>query len=222
MPQSLRSPARVLAVVAALAVSCALAACGGGASSATNAAASEQARERGDETKLAQFAKCLREHGVEAKTSSTGPGAGGFGIRVGGRAGSGAGPAQMEAAQRACQKYRPVPKKIDLSPQEKVQREEAVLKFAKCMRDHGIGVHASTSGGGIQIQVHGKPDSGPNPESPAFQSAQKSCQGLLPIKQPPGGPGGREPAGPGATSGGGESPGPSTSSGGESGAATGG
>ncbi len=200
---------RAFAVAAALAAASALLACGGGSSSGTNAAAREQAGERGAEAKLARFAKCLREHGVEAKTSSSGPGVGGFGVRVGGKAGSGAGPAQMEAAQRACQKYQPTPKKINLSPQEKVEHEEAVLKFAKCMRERGIDVHASAEGGGVQIQIHGKPGSGPNPESPAFQSAQKACQGLLPLKRAPGG---------GAAPG----PGGAVSSGEESGAAAGG
>ncbi len=82
--------------------------------------------------------------------------------------------------------------KENLTPQEKVAREEAVLKFAKCMREHGINVHASTVGGGVRIGIERSATSGgPNPESPAFQAAQKACQGLLPLKGPPGGgPGG--------------------------------
>jgi hypothetical protein len=73
------------------------------------------------------------------------------------------------------------------------------MKFAKCMREHGVTVHASTSGGGIEIQIHKDPGSGgPNPESPAFQSAQKACSGLLPEK--PGGKGAAGPEAPGASS----------------------
>jgi hypothetical protein len=59
------------------------------------------------------------------------------------------------------------------------------------MREHGINVHAETSGGLFRIGVHAGPGSGgPNPESPAFQAAQKACQGLLPFKggHPPGAP----------------------------------
>jgi hypothetical protein len=170
--------ARSLVLAAALAAAVALVACGG-SNTGTNAAASEQAKERNAEAKLAQFAKCLREHGIETQTSSS-AGHQGFGIRVKDK--TGAGREQMEAAQRACQKYRPSPEKVNVSPQEKVAREEAVQKFAKCMREHGIEVHASTSGGTIQIGARGAPGSGPNPESPAFQSAQKACQGLLPFK----------------------------------------
>jgi len=57
------------------------------------------------------------------------------------------------------------------------------IKFADCMRSHGVQHFPDPSpGGGIQI-----PDnSGINPRSPAFQSAQNACSKLL-----PGGPGPR-------------------------------
>ncbi len=57
------------------------------------------------------------------------------------------------------------------------------IKFADCMRAHGVPNFPDPggSGGGIQI-----PDnSGINPRSPAFQSAQRACVKLL----PGGGPG---------------------------------
>jgi hypothetical protein len=96
----------------------------------------------------------------------------------------------MEAAQKACKKYQPEQQKLNLSPQEKVERAEAVEKFARCMREHGIEVHASSSEGRVRIGIAGKPGAGPNPESPAFQKAQSSCQKLLPFKGkgPHGGP----------------------------------
>jgi hypothetical protein len=56
------------------------------------------------------------------------------------------------------------------------------LKFATCMRSHGVpNFPDPTSGRGIQIT----PGSGIDPASPAFQSAQSQCQKLL----PGGGPG---------------------------------
>ena len=95
----------------------------------------------------------------------------------------------MEAAEKACARYRPEPQKVNLSPQQKVEQEEAVQKFAKCMREHGIKLEASAQGGGVQIRIHAHPgaEGGPNPESPAFQSAQQACQNLLPLQ-------GRRPA----------------------------
>jgi hypothetical protein len=142
----------------------------------------------------------MREHGVtNFPNPETGPN-GQVGLKVNGGPGSlGASPQTMEAAQKACQHFAEAlaPK---LSPQEKVEREEQVQKFAKCMREHGINVHSETSGGLVRIAIHGGPGSGgPNPESPAFQAAQKACQGLLPLK------GAHRTGGPGQASGGGSS-----------------
>lgn len=169
-----------LAVLGVIAVSLILAACGG---SSPPSSTSSAAKEQQAEVKNAEFAKCLREHGINAE-SSTEPGGEGHAFRVSGADG----PAKMEAAQKACKKYQPEPQKVNLSPQEKVAHAEAVEKFAKCMREHGMEVHASSSEGRISIQIHAKPGSGPNPQSPAFQKAQQSCQGLLPFKGPHGHP----------------------------------
>ena len=62
-------------------------------------------------------------------------------------------------------------------------REAAGIKLADCMRSHGVPNFPDPgSGGGIQIP------SGINPQSPAFQAAQKSCFGLLPGGGPGRGP----------------------------------
>lgn len=170
-----------------------LAACGGSdSSSPSGAAGKERSQEQQSETKLADFAKCMREHGVDAEFQSGQDG----GIRIKG-SGNGSGPQSMEAAQKACARYQPQPKHVNLSPQQKVEREEAVDKFAKCMREHGIKVEASTQGGGVQIRIHNHRGSGePNPESPGFQQAQTTCQKLLPGGGPS--PGAAKRAGPGS------------------------
>ncbi|HUB35486.1 MAG TPA: hypothetical protein VL972_01555 [Solirubrobacteraceae bacterium] len=177
-----RAPLALLAVFAAIVASLVLGACGGSSSPST-AAASERAQEQQAETKFADFAKCLREHGVNAEAISH-PG-GGHGLKVS-PGSAGAGPAAFEAAQKACARYRPAPKKVNLSPQQKVEMEEGVRKFAKCMREHGIKVEATTQGGGVQIGIHAHAGEtgAPNPESPSFQRAQSACQKLLP--KPPG------------------------------------
>jgi hypothetical protein len=196
-PVSRRPPLVSLTVLCIASASLLVVACGG--SSPTNSASAERSREQQAETKFADFARCLREHGVNAEAISH-PG-GGHGLKVSpGQAGSG--PAAMEAAEKACARYRPAPEHVNLSPQEKVERAEAVEKFARCMREHGIEVHASSSEGRVSIQIHGKPGSGgPNPESPAFQKAQQSCQALLPFKgSPPPGHSSQAPDGSGAGS----------------------
>jgi hypothetical protein len=60
------------------------------------------------------------------------------------------------------------------------------LQFSRCMRFHGVpNFPDPRSGGGIQIA----PDSGLDPQSPAFQAAQKACRSRL----PGGGPGAIKP-----------------------------
>jgi hypothetical protein len=170
-------PAWLLAASAVL-LSLALAACGG--SSSPNPASATD-----NEQQFVKFAKCLREHGVNVSTPTTG---GGGQIRI-----TDVNPQKMDAAQNACKRYRPSGGKQNLTPQERVAREEQVQKFAKCMREHGVNIPApSTAGGGIRIRLKRASEGGaggPNPESPVFQAAQKACQGLLPFKRgTPGGP----------------------------------
>lgn len=168
-------PNAPLAVACAVGLSLVLAACGGSAPKSTATQENEE--------KLVRFAKCMREHGLNA-TASTGSGGGALRVQ-----GAKLNPQAMEAAQNACKRYQPSAGKESLTPQQKVEREEGVLKFAKCMREHGVKIHASTSGGATQVTIQGGPAAGgPNPESPTFQTAQKACQGLLPFRG--GGPGG--------------------------------
>jgi hypothetical protein len=60
------------------------------------------------------------------------------------------------------------------------------IKFADCMRSHGVPNFPDPSGGGGGI--HFSSSSGINPASPAFGAAQSSCAKLL----PGGGPGAHE------------------------------
>jgi hypothetical protein len=173
-----RFKALALAAAAALAACLTLASCGG-PSSNRNAASTEQS----DETKLADYARCMREHGFNAEVATL-PG-GGHGLKIGGSKAGTPGPGESEAAEKACARYRPQPQTVNLSPQQKVEREESVGKFAKCMREHGIQVEASATNGNVRILLHGHPGSGgPNPESPGFQRAQSTCQKLLPKPGP--------------------------------------
>jgi hypothetical protein len=162
------------ATLAALLAGALLTACGG--SSPNPSAASN---ERSHETKLADFARCMREHGFDAEIATM-PG-GGQGLKI--RPGKASGPEASEAAQKACSRYRPGQQTVNLSPQQKVEQEEAVQRFAACMRGHGIKVETSAKAGGIRITIQHHPGNGePDPESPAFQQAQAACQKLLPHK----------------------------------------
>lgn len=54
------------------------------------------------------------------------------------------------------------------------------LAFSRCMRAHGLPNFPDPSSSGHGIQLNAGPSSGVNPQSPAFQSAQKACQRLMP------------------------------------------
>jgi hypothetical protein len=164
-----------LAAVAAIGASVLLAACGGSGTSTNSVASAEKTREQ----QFLNLSKCLREHGINVSTPT-----GGGPIKVQGGIGS-ISPQTAEAARSACRKYAPGANE-NLTPQQRVERAEAVQKFAKCMREHGIKVEAKANGGEIAIGIHRHPgEGGPNPESPAFEAAQKACQSYLP--KPPGG-----------------------------------
>lgn len=57
------------------------------------------------------------------------------------------------------------------------------IKFAQCMRAHGVPNVPDPNGHG-QIAIG--PGSGINPQAPAFQAAQRSCHQFLPNKVSPG------------------------------------
>jgi len=166
---------QTLALTAVLAACVALTACGGSGSPSPSAAtAHERSEEQTAETKFQDFAKCLREHGVNAEAVSRPGGAHGLKISPG----IAKSPAGVEAADKACARYRPEEQRGTPSPQQKAELDDALQRFAKCMREHGIKVQASASGG---IFIHSNPGSGEaNPEGPAFKAAQGACRKLLP------------------------------------------
>ena len=83
--------------------------------------------------------------------------------------------------RRPARRYRPGTEKVNLSPQQKVEHEEAVQKFAKCMREHGINVDTE-GGGGVAIGIRGGPPAaGRTPKAPPSSRRRKraraSCTG---------------------------------------------
>jgi hypothetical protein len=118
------------------------------------------------------FSQCMRAHGV---TDFPDPGSGGR-ISIQGGPGSDLDPNNptMKAAQQACEALQPKP-----SAAQQHQMEQAALKYAQCMRAHGIKDFPDPGSGG-RISIQGGPGSDLDPNSPTFQAAQNSCQHLLP------------------------------------------
>jgi hypothetical protein len=120
------------------------------------------------------FARCMREHGIDMPDPGSGPARRGM-TRLGTSDAE-----KMQAAMEACrEQFEGV---MGEGPQELTQEQrDAMLAFAQCMREHGIDMpDPNTSGGGLGIQI--APGSGTariDPESSEFQEAQEACDDLL-------------------------------------------
>ena len=173
------------AVVPVLAL--ALASCGGGSSGPGVARAgtpttsgSSSGTGSGRASPLA-FSRCMRAHGI---TDFPDPNTSGQLFIQGSGSGNGGDlnprSAQFQAAQNACKALAPGGGRFKNSAQARGNE----LKFARCMRRHGLTDFPDPNGrGGLELRPGGDLD----PNSPQFQSAQRACLHYL------GGPGGRLP-----------------------------
>jgi hypothetical protein len=165
-----------VAALTACAAALALAACG----SESPSSASEQ--DKREEAQL-KFARCMREHGVNVPDPKPGPDGGPGLVRVGGpgKGGTdGPSPQVFERANAACRKYMEAvaPK---LSPAQQAELRDQALKFAQCMRRHGVDMPDPEVGkGGFRVTIRGGQRSSVNPESPAFKDAQEACKAFQP------------------------------------------
>ena len=184
----LRGPARVLAgaaVAVPLAlVLFALAACGGGGDSdvasldrsGRNGSANSGSAQEDPQKAALEFAKCMRAHGVDFPDPDEN---GGFVITpdVGSDADT------FQKAEKACGSgLRRAPGGAtppqQLSEEDRAALQEAFLKFAKCMREHGVEIpdpDSGSPGGGFALQL----PKGLKPDDPRFRQAQEACQPLL-------------------------------------------
>jgi len=136
-----------------------------------------------------KFEQCLRDHGVNVQSAPDGKGSR---IEFKSDGKGGGSPKKFEETQKTCQKqagFKPKP------PSEAQQAEfkDAALKFARCMRSHGINMPDPQFEGNGGVLQRGP--RGVNPNAPRFKTAQKECGRLMP---------GGGPAGEGPGAGGGE------------------
>jgi hypothetical protein len=116
-----------------------------------------------------EFARCMREHGVDMPDPEV-DSQGRMRITVGGGGKGGPDPKKLDAAQRACGHLMggggEGPGKLDPKAQD------AMLAFARCMREHGIDMPDPTDGGLIFNSKRGQ---GPDPDSAKFKEAERAC-----------------------------------------------
>ncbi len=183
-PESARprsSLVRKSAVLGTLVISLAVAltACSGGSpgpdpTTTTTTASSGGSGSSGASNTLTQqalkYAQCMRSHGV-TNYADPSPGKaqsiGGSGIDTNSPT--------YQAAASACQKYQPTAgNSTDGGPTPAAQT--AQLKFAECMRSHGVTnfPEGNSSGGQQSLSQYGI-----DTNSPTFQSANQACSSLL-------------------------------------------
>jgi hypothetical protein len=149
--------------------------------------ASSSAAAKGDPVK---FADCMREHGVDIEVGQGGAGNGP--IKVKGGPGDAA---KLDKAQQECRKYAPGGGEGGGQPMSE-EDQAKFLKFAQCMRDHGVPMaDPEFEGGGVKMRIDGDKGSA-RIDDGKVEAAQKACESLVP--EPPGGAEGGGPgSGPG-------------------------
>jgi hypothetical protein len=117
------------------------------------------------------FAKCMREHGVDMPDPEV-DSKGRIRVTIGNRGSKGnpPDPKKLEAAQQACGNLLggggEGPGKLDPKAQD------AMLAFARCMREHGIDMPDPTGNG---LVFNSKRGQGPDPSSSKFKEAERAC-----------------------------------------------
>ncbi|GAA3192632.1 hypothetical protein [Nonomuraea roseoviolacea] len=116
-----------------------------------------------------KFAQCMREHGIEMDDPEPGGG-----IRIKSKKGD---EAKMQEAQKACGHFmeNAVGK---LNGKMDPKARDQALKFAQCMREHGIDMKDPSTDGRIEISVR------PGTPEEKVEAAHKACKEF----EPGGGP----------------------------------
>ncbi len=122
-----------------------------------------------------EFARCMREHGVDMPDPTVGE----DGLIKVGPADAGGQPGQAtpinEDALKACQHLLGEGLQDGDAPKIDPEEQDRALKFAQCMREHGVDMpDPDFSGGGVGFKIieGGALD----PSSPTFRDAQEACK----------------------------------------------
>lgn len=169
-------------LTAMLATAIAVAACGGSGSPKASSSAQASTSNR------LKMARCIRSHGVPdfpdpssglnlIRNSRGSTSVDGVNLNVS--------PQTLQKAMATCQKYAPQGPPISGAQLAKIRR--GALAMAECMRSHGVAnfpdpqVATGPGGHGIGVRIGVPPGSSGalNPNSPAFQRAQKTCMPLM-------------------------------------------
>jgi hypothetical protein len=170
----------------ALAVGLGLSACGGGSAtpgvastgsnqtttSAPSGLAASPSPSRGVTPRMLEFTQCMRTHGVPDYPEPIAPPSHPqSGLHFLGNGPNPNASPRYQAASAACRKYA-VASPVTPAVAVAVQAEQ--LRYANCMRSHGLTDYPDPNSNGQM------PSSGISPQSPAYRAAETACRDLLP------------------------------------------
>jgi hypothetical protein len=159
--------------LAVMAVAVLAAACGGSASSPASSASAESANLRQE----IAYSQCMRAHGVPDFPDPNASGAIAVPRATPDGAGGSVSSSKMDSANGACQHL--LPGGGGASPGQVQQEQTEALKFAQCMRTHGVPDYPDPT---VTSQGYSSnlKNSGINTQSPQFLAAVGACRYLLP------------------------------------------
>jgi hypothetical protein len=175
-----RRPVRTLLLIALIALGAG--ACGGSGAggsrvasltgAASGRAATTTTAPRDPEQAALDYVRCMRQHGIDMpdpQTDANGR------TRLELKAGARTDPRKLQAAERACGTLlKPGGTTKRLSP----AAIEAMVRFAQCMREHGIDMPDPSPDGSL-IFRNDRGKVGAGPDSSKFKAAERACKTLL-------------------------------------------
>lgn len=153
------------AVIVSASIAVLAGACSGGHQSASASASNSSTHSD------VAYAECMRSHGVKDFPDPNPNG--GFTLNGGRGSDLDQSNPTYQRANQACKSLRP-----QQSAQQRAQITAAMLKFARCMRSHGIRDFPDPSDGEMKVQQ--KPGGDLDENNPQFKTARRACSHDLP------------------------------------------
>lgn len=154
------------------------AACGGSSSTGPSSTSTQVPTLQSITAKALSYAQCMRSHGIQNfpdPTVQDNAHEKGVGFSMSGNIDTSS--AQFKSAAKTCRSQTGFGV---ISPAMIQAAMANGLKFAECMRSHGIANFPDPVDHGNNIQIGPGPDSGIDTNSAQFKAAQKACIPLLP------------------------------------------
>lgn len=119
---------------------------------------------KSDEDKMRDFAKCMREHGVDMPDPKPAGDGKGMAVTLGSKDGD---TSKLDAAQQACKHL--MPNGGEMKPLS-AEELDKMRKEAKCMREHGVDMPDPDPSGKGAMRI-----GGPGDDPKKFEAAAKAC-----------------------------------------------